>query len=192
MNWETCNVYISIDDDDEVKINYANPSISLTAARRRRSRTILTTSSETRTRDVAAPAEAFPVRRCFLVTISRRRRCTRWRDLTYMARTTSRTKMPTPRATVTTITGIVTSTAAQSTLVLTKRWHVTISCQLDGRPPQPVRPWKSGRVGLHFSEGSNVVVLKLPYILQISGGKAKRLRVGSENMENLVTFWPTL
>ena len=40
-------------------------------------------------------------------------------------------------------------------------WHVTISCQPDGRPPQPVRPWKSGRVQL--AEGSNVVVLELPY-----------------------------
>ena len=38
---------------------------------------------------------------------------------------------------------------------LTKRWHVTISCQPDGHPPQPVRPWKSGRV--HLAEGSNVV-----------------------------------
>ena len=28
----------------------------------------------------------------------------------------------------------------------------------DGRPPQPVRPWKSGRV--HLAEGSNVVVLE--------------------------------
>jgi len=43
----------------------------------------------------------------------------------------------------------------------TRRWHVTISCQPDGRPPQPVRPWKSGRV--HLAEGSNVVVLELPY-----------------------------
>ena len=34
-------------------------------------------------------------------------------------------------------------------------------CQPDGRPPQPARPWKSGRV--HFAEGSNVVVLELPY-----------------------------
>ena len=39
--------------------------------------------------------------------------------------------------------------------------HVTISCQPDGRPPQPVRPWKSGRV--HLAEGSNVVVLELQY-----------------------------
>ena len=30
----------------------------------------------------------------------------------------------------------------------TRRWHVTIWCQPDGRPPQPVRPWKSGRVHL--------------------------------------------
>ena len=38
---------------------------------------------------------------------------------------------------------------------------MTISCQPDGRPPQPVRPWKSGRV--HLAEGSNVVVLELPF-----------------------------
>jgi len=44
---------------------------------------------------------------------------------------------------------------------LTRCWHVTISCQPDGRPPQPVRPWKSGRV--HLAEGSNVFVLELPY-----------------------------
>jgi len=44
---------------------------------------------------------------------------------------------------------------------LTRCWHVTISCQPDGRPPQPVRPWKTGRV--HLAEGSNVVVLELPY-----------------------------
>jgi len=43
----------------------------------------------------------------------------------------------------------------------TRRWHVTISCQPDGRPPQPVRPWKNGRV--HLADGSNVVVLELPY-----------------------------
>ena len=43
----------------------------------------------------------------------------------------------------------------------TRRWHVTISCQPDRRPPQPVRPWKSGRV--HLAEGSNVVVLELLY-----------------------------
>jgi len=40
----------------------------------------------------------------------------------------------------------------------TRRWHVTISCQPDGQPPQPVRPWKCGRV--HLAEGSNVVVLE--------------------------------
>jgi len=33
-------------------------------------------------------------------------------------------------------------------ILQTRRWHVTISCQPDGRPPQPVRPWKSGRVHL--------------------------------------------
>ena len=47
---------------------------------------------------------------------------------------------------------------------ITRRWHVTISCQPDGRPPQPVRPWKSGRV--HLAEGSNVVVLELPYSVE--------------------------
>ena len=46
-------------------------------------------------------------------------------------------------------------------ITITRRWHVTISCQPDGRPPQPVRPWKSGRV--HLADGSNVVVLELPY-----------------------------
>ena len=40
----------------------------------------------------------------------------------------------------------------------TRRWHVTISCQPDGRPPQPVGPWKSGRI--HLAEGCNVVVLE--------------------------------
>jgi len=43
----------------------------------------------------------------------------------------------------------------------TRCWHVTISYQPDGSPPQPVRPWKSGRV--HLAEGSNVVVLEIPY-----------------------------
>ena len=38
---------------------------------------------------------------------------------------------------------------------------MTISCQPDGCLPQPVRPWKSGHV--HLAEGSNVVVLDLPY-----------------------------
>ena len=46
-------------------------------------------------------------------------------------------------------------------ITITRRWHVTISCQPDGRPSQPVRPWKSGRV--HLADGSNVVVLELPY-----------------------------
>jgi len=46
-------------------------------------------------------------------------------------------------------------------IATTRCWHVTISCQPDGRPPQPVRPWKSGRV--HLAEGSNVIVLELPY-----------------------------
>jgi len=47
---------------------------------------------------------------------------------------------------------------------------VTISCQPDERPPQPVRPWKSGRV--HLAEGSNVVVLELPYSTEFGHGRA--------------------
>ena len=58
---------------------------------------------------------------------------------------------------------------------LTRRWHVTISCQPDGRPPQPVRPWKSGRV--HLAEGSNVVVLQLPYSTEF-GRKIKKFASG--------------
>ena len=58
----------------------------------------------------------------------------------------------------------------------TRCWHVTISCQPDGRPPQPVRPWKSGRV--HLAEGSNVVVLELPHckrkILKVNNKKYSR------------------
>ena len=46
-------------------------------------------------------------------------------------------------------------------IIITRCWHVTISCQPDGRPPQPVRPWKSARV--HLAECSHVVVLELPY-----------------------------
>jgi len=39
-------------------------------------------------------------------------------------------------------------------IFLTRCWHASISCQPDGRPPQPVGPWKSGSV--HLAEGSNV------------------------------------
>ena len=66
----------------------------------------------------------------------------------------------------------------------TRRWHVTISCQPDGRPLQPVRPWKSGRV--HIAEGSNVVVLELPYSTEF-GRESRKFASGSENMENLMT-----
>jgi len=57
------------------------------------------------------------------------------------------------------------SLSLQSDIFNTRRRHVTISRQPDGRPPQPVRPWKSGRVlwRVHLAEGSNVVVLELPY-----------------------------
>ena len=54
----------------------------------------------------------------------------------------------------------------------TRRWHVTISCQPDGRPPQPVRPWKSGRVH-HLADGSNVVVLELPYSTEFERERRK-------------------
>jgi len=55
-------------------------------------------------------------------------------------------------------------------IIITRRSHVTISCQLDGRPPQPVRPGKSGRV--HIAEGRNVVVLELPYSTEFGRGRA--------------------
>ena len=55
---------------------------------------------------------------------------------------------------------------------------MTISCQPDGRPPQPVRPWKSGRVGPTFSRGQqytiyNIVVLKLPYSTEFGRERRK-------------------
>ena len=67
---------------------------------------------------------------------------------------------------------------------ITRRWHVTISCQPDGRPPQPFRPWKSGRV--HLAEDSNVVVLELPYSTEF-GRESRKSARGSENIENLMT-----
>ena len=48
---------------------------------------------------------------------------------------------------------------------------MTISCQPDGRPPQPVRPWKSGRV--HLAEGSKVVVLELTYSTEFGRNSRK-------------------
>ena len=59
--------------------------------------------------------------------------------------------------------------------ILTRRWHVTISCQPDGRPPQPVRPWKSGRV--HLADGSKAVVLELPYSTEF-GRESRKLASG--------------
>ena len=49
---------------------------------------------------------------------------------------------------------------------------MTISCQTDGRPPQPVRPWKSGRV--HLADGSKVVVLELLYSTEF-GRESRKL-----------------
>ena len=53
---------------------------------------------------------------------------------------------------------------------------MTISCQPDGRPPQPVRPWKSGRV--HLAEGSNVVVLELPYSTEFGWWDSRKFASG--------------
>ena len=61
---------------------------------------------------------------------------------------------------------------------------MTISCQPDGRPPQAVRPWRSGRV--HLAEGSDVVVLELPYSTEY-GRESRKFASGVENMENLLT-----
>ena len=58
---------------------------------------------------------------------------------------------------------------------ITRRWHVMISCQPDGRPPQPVRPWKSGRV--HLADGSKLVVLELPYSTEF-GRESRKLASG--------------
>jgi len=49
------------------------------------------------------------------------------------------------------------------------------SSQPDGRPPQPVRLWKSGRV--HLAEGSNVVVLELPYATEF-GRESRKFASG--------------
>jgi len=57
----------------------------------------------------------------------------------------------------------------------TRRWHVTISCQPDGRPSQPVRPWKSGRI--HLADGSKVVVSELPYSTEF-GRESRKLASG--------------
>jgi len=48
---------------------------------------------------------------------------------------------------------------------------------MDARgPPQPVRPWKSGRV--HLAERSNVVVLELPYSTEFGRESRKLLASG--------------
>ena len=60
-------------------------------------------------------------------------------------------------------------------VVATRCWHVTISCQPDGRPSQPVRPWKSGPV--HLADGSKVVVLELPYSTEF-GRERRKLASG--------------
>ena len=64
---------------------------------------------------------------------------------------------------------------ASSNNYKTRRWHVTISCQPDGRPSQPVRPWKSGRV--HLADGSKVVVLELSYSTEF-GRESRKLAIG--------------
>ena len=57
---------------------------------------------------------------------------------------------------------------------------------MDARRSHAVRRWKSGRV--HLADGSNVVVLELPYSTEFERERGESWRVGSENMENLVTF----
>ena len=64
---------------------------------------------------------------------------------------------------------------ARKIIKLTRCWHVTISCQPDGRPSQPVRRWKSGRV--HLADGSKVVVLELPYSTEF-GRERRKLASG--------------
>ena len=66
----------------------------------------------------------------------------------------------------------------------TRRWHVTISCQPDGRPPLPVRLWKSGRV--HLAEGSNACCFRITVFYGVRAGEQKVCE-WSENMENLMT-----
>jgi len=60
-----------------------------------------------------------------------------------------------------------------------------VSCQPDGRPPQAVRPWKSGRV--HLAEGSNVVVLELPYSTEF-GRESRKFASEVRKYGKLVTF----
>jgi len=62
---------------------------------------------------------------------------------------------------------------------------VTISCQPDGRPPQPVRPWKSGRVPL--AEGSNVVVIELPYSTEF-GRDSRKFASGVQKYGKFIHF----
>ena len=61
---------------------------------------------------------------------------------------------------------------------------MTISCQPDGRLPQPVRPWKSGRV--HLAECSKVVVFELPYSTEF-GRENRKFASEVQKMENLMT-----
>ena len=56
-----------------------------------------------------------------------------------------------------------------------------ISCQPDGRLPQPVRPLKSGRV--HLAEDSNVVVLELPYSTEF-GRESRKFASGVRKYGN--------
>ena len=73
------------------------------------------------------------------------------------------------------ISSLVSTSLSLTASNITRRWHVTISCQPDGRPPQPVRPWKSGRV--HLADGSKVVVLVLPYSTEF-GRESRKLASG--------------
>jgi len=78
-------------------------------------------------------------------------------------------------------------TSGRGTIKISWVWplhYVTISCQPDGRPPQPVRPWKNGRV--HLAERSNAAVLELPYSTEF-GRESRKFASGVRKYEKLMT-----
>ena len=68
----------------------------------------------------------------------------------------------------------------------TRRWHVTLSCQPDGRPPQPVRPWKSGCV--HLAEGSNVGCFRITVCYGVRAWSCCHLANGNKTCPRLFTY----
>jgi len=59
----------------------------------------------------------------------------------------------------------------QAIISITRCWHVTISCPPDARPPQPVRPWKSGRVQL--AEGMRYSCFRITVFYGVRAGQQK-------------------